>query len=642
MLISRFRLGVVWVLTIAGFAVQVHAAPPPPPGGVKLSSSRDFFSYYDGRAVRCSIDSKDKLITGKRKGQYFIPDSYLEKEQKKLVKRLSGALKTKAKAKLTKMKTARAGKEAACDEVLNPPPTPTATPTPTPPPFDEYTDPLTEQQVRTLFQRWAFAPSSAQLTACTGQTAAYCWDNVLTIYDANAQATTYQAASAYFDADINPILDDYLTDGGVISLAGLQNGMAYLLHNTPNQYHTKLALELLQHHFAIVFDTLGTGDANERIAERYFKKLLNHAVNGDIKLMVKDMVLDPSLQRFLDGVSNTAAAPNENLAREFWERYTIGQKDPLDPVNSADQYDNLSDIPQLSKAFTGWVAATELDPETNRNEVFLQFRLSNFAEGSKLIFQGKPQEATIETIWDAMNVAIEHPSFTRYWAREILERYVNKSPDAAHIIDLAATLQSDFDLHAAIRKAAISKYSIVESRGAVFKECLDRLFTFTRSFKEINMPVNYNELRQAMINCQQEPANSSQGPFGWHHLRWSNTALVIANSNDIADRVLEPANGTAGSFLFSNFLTPMPVDDRSDPYKVIDHFAKVLNVTLSSAQRTAMYSYLTIQANAVDPITDQPTTFTLFPWDVTNEVKIRRGVAGVLWMLAGSSQYGVK
>lgn len=59
--------------------------------------------------------------------------------------------------------------------------------------------------------------------------------------------------------------------------------------------------------------------------------------------MTRKMVVDPALVAYLDGHQNTRTAPNENLARELLELFTIG----------IGQY-NEKDLKEAGRALTGW------------------------------------------------------------------------------------------------------------------------------------------------------------------------------------------------------------------------------------------------------------------------------------------------
>jgi uncharacterized protein (DUF1800 family) len=62
------------------------------------------------------------------------------------------------------------------------------------------------------------------------------------------------------------------------------------------------------------------------------------------------MVKNPALIYWLDGHKNTAQAPNENLARELMELFTLGIGNYTE-----------ADVKAGARALTGW--AVDRDPE---------------------------------------------------------------------------------------------------------------------------------------------------------------------------------------------------------------------------------------------------------------------------------------
>lgn len=78
-------------------------------------------------------------------------------------------------------------------------------------------------------------------------------------------------------------------------------------------------------------------------------QLLRRQGLGSFTTLAKQMILDPALLIWLDAEKNTKAAPNENLARELMELFTLG-------VGGGYTED---DVKQSARALTGWrVAAT--------------------------------------------------------------------------------------------------------------------------------------------------------------------------------------------------------------------------------------------------------------------------------------------
>lgn len=73
---------------------------------------------------------------------------------------------------------------------------------------------------------------------------------------------------------------------------------------------------------------------------------------GNFRQLVKDITIDPTMLRFLNGRQNTAGSPNENYARELLELFTIG-KGPLAGPGDYTHYTE-TDVMEMARVLTGW------------------------------------------------------------------------------------------------------------------------------------------------------------------------------------------------------------------------------------------------------------------------------------------------
>ena len=70
---------------------------------------------------------------------------------------------------------------------------------------------------------------------------------------------------------------------------------------------------------------------------------------GDFRSLAYTMLTDAAMLRWLDGQSNTAKAPNENLAREFIELFTLGHGNGY----------TEDDVRNGARALTGWLIGAD-------------------------------------------------------------------------------------------------------------------------------------------------------------------------------------------------------------------------------------------------------------------------------------------
>ncbi len=123
---------------------------------------------------------------------------------------------------------------------------------------------------------------------------------------------------------------------------------------------------------------------------------------GNFDEMVQAMLDDGALQFWLDGQENTAKSPNENLARELMELFTLG----------VGRYSE-NDVKELSRALTGIQVA-----RTNGN---VSFRKNRFDNGIKTIL-GSSQNFDR---YSAGKFLVAQPNSQRFIAERVWYRYMS-------------------------------------------------------------------------------------------------------------------------------------------------------------------------------------------------------------------------
>ena len=139
----------------------------------------------------------------------------------------------------------------------------------------------------------------------------------------------------------------------------IQRWWLSLLVSTPCPLQEKLTL-LWHGHFATNYRTVR--DSHLMYQQNQF---LRHGAAGSFATLARGIVRDPAMLRFLDNNANRRGKPNENLARELMELFTLGEG----------QYSE-SDIKEGARALTGY---TFVDNE-------FQFARRRHDPGVKMIF----------------------------------------------------------------------------------------------------------------------------------------------------------------------------------------------------------------------------------------------------------------
>jgi uncharacterized protein (DUF1800 family) len=154
-----------------------------------------------------------------------------------------------------------------------------------------------------------------------------------------------------------------------------------------------------------------------------------HAL-GNYKELITAIVHDPAMLKYLDADKNVVGKPNENLAREIMELFTMGEG----------QGYTEKDIAQVARALTG-MGVLGRDGAAG-------FRPALHDRGSKTIFGQtgyfKPD--------DVPNLIFSRPQPPQYLARKLWEFYAFPNPSPEDIAPVVQALrESKFELKPALR-----------------------------------------------------------------------------------------------------------------------------------------------------------------------------------------------
>jgi uncharacterized protein (DUF1800 family) len=285
---------------------------------------------------------------------------------------------------------------------------------------------------------------------------------------------------------------------------------------------------------------------------------------GNFRDLVLAVCRDPAMLVYLDGESSTKEHPNENLARELLELFTLGIG------NYAEK-----DVLAAARAFTGW----------HREGAKFAFNTDAHDGGEKL-FLGRKGNLDGNDIIEALTA---HPALPRFIARKLLIFFACPEPpaevieEAAHIFSagqlsvkrfLTVLFQSKFFYGPACRRTRISSPA----------ECV---IGACRSFG----------IRLAAPECRDHMNAMGQELFappsvkGWDGERKWIHAGSWAARQAFGERVGELASGSdLGPNLDVAALVPA---EATDPKKVADLLVeRVLDGTLSKKQRAEVAAFL--------------------------------------------------
>jgi len=243
------------------------------------------------------------------------------------------------------------------------------------------------KMVAHLLRRTSFGPTPAEIDALAGRD----------------YAEAVRTAVTPSTLDTAPVLPAYAytQDGGRSGDETADLALAWLerMVRTPHQLPEKLVF-FWHGHWATSVEKVGSVAMMRQQLETF-----RVYGSGNFNLFAKAMVRDPALIRWLDGQRNSRRAPNENLARELMELFTLG----IGAYTEAD-------VKAAARALTGWTV--------NRQDGTSAFMSDRFAAGKKTVL-GVTAAFTADSLVDHL---VRQPAHAKFLASRLWHRFGSDEP----------------------------------------------------------------------------------------------------------------------------------------------------------------------------------------------------------------------
>lgn len=140
---------------------------------------------------------------------------------------------------------------------------------------------------------------------------------------------------------------------------------------------------------------------------------------GNIKQLVKEVCVDPTMLLYLDGNNSRGTGPNENFARELMELFTLG-------IGNYSE----NDIRQAAKVLSGWQVrglSAVFDP-------------NRWHKDSTITVLGKTTAFKVDTLVDHL---FDQKACASFISRKIYKEFIYHKPDEAFVDQMAAVLRTN-------------------------------------------------------------------------------------------------------------------------------------------------------------------------------------------------------
>ncbi|HEY1439344.1 MAG TPA: DUF1800 domain-containing protein, partial [Mycobacterium sp.] len=218
--------------------------------------------------------------------------------------------------------------------------------------------------------------------------------------------------------------------------------------------HEKLTL-LWHNHFA-------TSSQKVRVAAHMAaqNQKLRTLSLGDFRTLAYTMLTDAAMLRWLDGQTNTARAPNENLAREFMELFTLGHGNGY----------TEDDVRGGARALTGWVidadGRTSMTPKRHDSSAKTLFGITRNFDAAGFC-----------------DTVLAQPKSAEYVAGRLWQQLASDEPPSAQVLDRLVSAYGPGRNLRALTKAILTDNEFIDSRAAAVNTPVEWLVGVMRTLR---------------------------------------------------------------------------------------------------------------------------------------------------------------
>jgi uncharacterized protein (DUF1800 family) len=261
--------------------------------------------------------------------------------------------------------------------------------------------------------------------------------------------------------------------------------------------HEKLTL-LWHNHFATSAQKVRS--ASDMAAQN--RKLRSLSL-GDFRTLAYSMLTDAAMMHWLDAQTSTAKAPNENLAREFMELFTLGHGNGY----------TEDDVRQGARALTGWV----IRPATGQTTMVPK----RHDQAAKTIF-GVTRNFDAGGFCDAV---LAQPKSPQHVVGRLWQQLASDTPPSSQALDRLVTAYGPGRNLRALTHAILTDDEFVGSRAAKVNTPVEWLVGVVRTLGvSVDAPARLKMVNSTLHALGQRPFYPPD-VGGWPHGRvWMSTA----------------------------------------------------------------------------------------------------------------------
>jgi len=389
---------------------------------------------------------------------------------------------------------------------------------------------LDAAEARFLLTRTGFAPNTAETSVFTGMTRAQAVDKILLDVDAAVRPQTIALPPEWTGADTAPrkrpqdmTVEErkLLREVGQQQIFALRGWWLDQMRATPAPLSERMTL-FWHNHFVSSYQKVQSPE----LMYRQNQTFRTHAV-GSFSALLHAAVKDPAMLIYLDNVNSRKGAPNENLARESMELFTLGEG----------KYSEL-DVKEVARAFTGWSVDRTIDQYLWRPQLH--------DAGSKTVL-GRSGNFDGDAVLD---ILLAQPACAEFIVTKLWREFISPEPDKAEVARIAQRLrESGYELKPALRELFLAPaFWDPATRAHLVKSPVEMLVGAVRQFD-----IRYSDSLPFTFAVAQLGQNLFYPPNvkGWPGAdAWINTNTLMGRKS-VLERVFKTGESEA--------IAPIPV-----------------------------------------------------------------------------------
>lgn len=260
------------------------------------------------------------------------------------------------------------------------------------------------------------------------------------------------------------------------------------------------------------------------------REILEKHALGYFDLLLRDMMRDPAMLLYLDNQKNRKNTPNENLARELLELFTLGEG------NFSER-----DVKEVARSLTGWGVK--------------QWKRS---------FNNDPQEHDIGSkdilgvsgrfaMPDVLSILLSIDGTSEFIVKKLWRNFISPEPDPQRVQFLARKFkQSQYSISNLMKLLLMEDaFWDQKNRGRLIKSPIDLLVGLYRGFEVTSVPYELLAQQSARLGLNLfAPPNVKGWPIA--SVEWINTETLLKRQNVVMHLIRMKEMPQAGSDMDNN------------------------------------------------------------------------------------------